>query len=149
MKTKITALTFFILLSFIGHSQDEKRDKIKVLRTAFFTQELQLTSPESEKFWPVYNDYENKMYDLKKVEREEVRHIVKKELDNLSDKQAEDLIKKIQQIRDEESELKVELEKKIMELLGAKRLLRLKKAEYDFHKQLLDTYKKDKKNKKD
>src|SRR5690606_10931635 len=146
MNIRIPVLTFFILFSFIGYSQDEKKDKIKVLKTAFFTQELQLTSSEAEKFWPIYNEYDNKMYDLKKTEREEIHKIVKKELENLTDSQAEVLIKKIQQLRDEESKLKNELEQKLLAQLGAKRLLRLKKAEYDFHKQLLDTYKTDKKN---
>lgn len=146
MKIKTLAVIFFILFSFIGHSQDDKRDKIKVLKTAFFTQELQLTSAEAEKFWPIYNEYDNKIYNLKKTERKEVHKIVKKELESLTDNQAELLVKKIQQLRIEESKLKTDLEEKLTTQLGAKRVLRLKKAEYDFHKQLLDSYRKEKKN---
>ncbi len=40
-------------------------EKIQALKIAFITQKLQLTTPEAEKFWPVYNQYENEIKSLR------------------------------------------------------------------------------------
>lgn len=41
-----------------------QNDKIQALKIAFFTQKLQLTSADAEKFWPVYNQYTNEIKSL-------------------------------------------------------------------------------------
>ena len=43
---------------------DTRAEKIQALKIAFITQRLQLTSDEAEKFWPVYNQYDNEIRDL-------------------------------------------------------------------------------------
>ncbi len=62
-----------ILLSMLGFfslakAQNEKglkAEKIQALKIAFITQKLQLTSAEAERFWPVYNQYENEIKNLR------------------------------------------------------------------------------------
>jgi len=52
----------------IAKSQNEtnpRSEKIQALKIAFITQKLQLTSAEAEKFWPVYNQYENEINSLR------------------------------------------------------------------------------------
>ena len=36
-------------------------EKIQALKIAFITQKLQLTPDEAQKFWPVYNQYDNEI----------------------------------------------------------------------------------------
>ena len=57
MKSIITllAITLFSLLSL---QAQEGNDKIESLKIAYITKRLQLTPEESQKFWPVYNQYE-------------------------------------------------------------------------------------------
>ena len=59
----------FLLLSVITYGQNErlkeKRDQIKAMKVAFLTSELNLTSDEAEKFWPVYNAYDDKQFELR------------------------------------------------------------------------------------
>ncbi len=43
---------------------ETKAEKIQALKTAFITQKLQLTPDEAQKFWPVYNQYENEIRNL-------------------------------------------------------------------------------------
>ncbi len=55
---------------------DETRaEKIQSLKIAFITQKLQLTTDEAEKFWPIYNQYDNEIRNLNKnapaIENEE------------------------------------------------------------------------------
>jgi hypothetical protein len=44
---------------------NQQGEKVQALKIAFITQKLQLTSAEAEKFWPVYNQYENEVRSLR------------------------------------------------------------------------------------
>ena len=72
LKMKKHILIFFVILgSFSGlKAQDPENDtraeKIQSLKIAFITQKLQLTAGEAEKFWPVYNQYDNEIRSLPK-----------------------------------------------------------------------------------
>ena len=44
---------------------NQQGEKVQALKIAFITQKLQLTSTEAEKFWPVYNQYENEIRSLR------------------------------------------------------------------------------------
>jgi hypothetical protein len=87
---------FYLLFSFIctaatAFAQDipeqegseKKQQDIQALKVAFITKELELTSDEAEKFWPVYNQYDKEMETAAKphpnsIEREEKILNVKK-----------------------------------------------------------------------
>jgi hypothetical protein len=43
----------------------EKREQIKVLKAAFFTTEIGFYNQRSRKFWPVYNTYDDKQFELR------------------------------------------------------------------------------------
>lgn len=43
--------------------------KIKDLKVAYFTEKLNLTSSESDKFWKIYNQYEAERQSLKKASK--------------------------------------------------------------------------------
>lgn len=43
---------------------ETKAEKIEALKIAFITQKLQFTPDEAQKFWPVYNQYENEIHSL-------------------------------------------------------------------------------------
>ena len=42
----------------------ERGDKLESLRVSFITEKLNLTPDEAEKFWPVYNEYHDKMREV-------------------------------------------------------------------------------------
>ncbi|MEO7961382.1 MAG: hypothetical protein ABIR19_07540 [Ginsengibacter sp.] len=67
---KKIVLIFFIFLSGLSqlHAQDEDPtgEKIKALKIAFITQKLNLTTSEAEKFWPVYNQYDQEIHGIQK-----------------------------------------------------------------------------------
>ena len=48
-----------------GDNMKEKREQIKTMKIAFLTTELDLSSTEAEKFWPIYNTFEEKEFELK------------------------------------------------------------------------------------
>ena len=68
MKMKLL-LPLILFISAAAFAQDdakkEKHEQIKALKVSFITTELSLTAEESEKFWPVYNAYEEKQRELR------------------------------------------------------------------------------------
>lgn len=51
--------------SFTMAQNGNGRERIQALKVAFITQKLHLTSSEAEKFWPVYNQYDNEIMQLR------------------------------------------------------------------------------------
>ena len=47
--------------SLVKAQEDDAAKKIQALKTAFITQQLELTPAEAQKFWPVYGQYETEM----------------------------------------------------------------------------------------
>lgn len=59
-------LAFTVLLCFNGISQKGRVfEKVKELKMAYMTRELNLTSEEAQKFWPVYYNYFNELKQAK------------------------------------------------------------------------------------
>ncbi|MEO6683776.1 MAG: hypothetical protein ABIN48_13220 [Ginsengibacter sp.] len=88
-------LLLFALCSFImvnAQKRGEGAEKIQALKIAFITQKLELTSSEAQKFWPVYNQYENEVKDLRKnnngdvIERDEKLLNIRKKYKNQFEK---------------------------------------------------------------
>lgn len=56
MKHLIITL-FALIICTSAIAQDHTREKIQAMKIAFMTEKLSLTPGESEKFWPLYNQY--------------------------------------------------------------------------------------------
>ncbi|HEU5365370.1 MAG TPA: hypothetical protein VFU62_07555 [Hanamia sp.] len=56
--------------SFVSAQNGQRAEKIQELKIAFITQKLQITSAEAEKFWPVYNSYENEIKQLRATKKD-------------------------------------------------------------------------------
>jgi len=62
-------LLFLVILGSVSgikaqNGEETRGEKIEALKIAFITQKLQLTPDEAQKFWPVYNQYENEIRSL-------------------------------------------------------------------------------------
>ena len=59
-----------LLLPFSGMGQDgirgENRQRLEAIQIAYLTKELSLTTQDAEKFWPVYNKYQDELRGLLK-----------------------------------------------------------------------------------
>jgi len=142
----ITILLFLLSASF--YAQDSRHEKIKALKTAFITEELNLSTAEAEKFWPVYNAYAEKMHSIRMQERNEIFAKIKNGgLENITDAQANALIDKGMSLENEALKNNNELIKNLRNVISAKKIIKLKKVEEDFKRQLLERYRQHKKNK--
>lgn len=66
-KNILLLLIMFGSLNLVSAQENpnQQGEKVQALKIAFITQKLQLTSGEAEKFWPVYNQYENEIKSLR------------------------------------------------------------------------------------
>jgi hypothetical protein len=88
---KIILYCLLICASFAAHAQTpddgqpnaKREEKIKALYVAYITQQLQLSSEEAQKFWPVHAQYDAELRtvnsgSLSEIEREDAALKVKK-----------------------------------------------------------------------
>jgi hypothetical protein len=57
-------LILFTMLGALSQVKAQDGEKIQALKIAFITQKLQLTPEEAQKFWPVYNQYDNEIHNI-------------------------------------------------------------------------------------
>lgn len=138
MKT-IIAVAFSLVLAFPAFAQDgkkrgERKEKIENLKIAFITKELNLTPAESEKFWPIYNSYQN---ELKAIRKDAKGDQKRDDMDKMSDADADVMLGKYMTMQREKLDLEAETMKRLKPILGSKRILQLMKVEGKFKRQIL------------
>ncbi|WP_297332538.1 sensor of ECF-type sigma factor [Flavobacterium sp.] len=143
MKTKyLLPLLLLFSLSIFAQGGKEKRERIKALKVSFLTTELNLTSEEAAKFWPVYNAFEEKEFDLRhRKMRGLVRKLDEGGLDSMTDKEALSYLNQLEAADEELFKLRQKLIADLKTIIGPVKILRLKKAEDEFNKRLLAKYK--------
>ena len=122
----------FVLVAFLKlfPQGGSKKEKIEALRVAFITAKLNLTTDESQRFWPVYNEYQDKL----KVSRQEFR---KQSITFTTDKEAQDYLDAELLLKQREYSLYKEYYEKIKKTIPIKKVAQLREAEEDFKKELL------------
>jgi len=140
---KITHI-LIILFLFAGFSitaQDKKgsHDKIKALKVAYLTEQLELSPDEAAKFWPIYNKYDKKLMELRFSEGIRIKNEVKElgGVDALNDKQAKEITKDFLALDETTHETMTEFSKELLKVLSYKKFLKLKEAENDFKRKLI------------
>jgi hypothetical protein len=137
-----TIVYILLLVSTISLAQrGERSEKLKAYKTAFITEALDLSPAEAEKFWPVYNVYDKKLMDLRKIERKEIFTLVNGDMDSLSDEEANALLEKISDIKSKEFQYHQEMDQNLRNVISAKKILKLKHAEQEFKMKLLERVK--------
>ncbi|WP_410005616.1 hypothetical protein [Aequorivita nionensis] len=130
----------FLLASIAMQAQDGKHEKIKALKTAYITEKLSLTSNEAEKFWPIYNKYDDKFHALRKKEKSEIYQKLRDGLDKMNDTEANALIDTSLSLESEQLELRKQMIAELRGVISSKKIIILKKTEDDFKRELLDRY---------
>ena len=118
-------------------SQDVKRERIKSLKIAYITEKLDLTTAEAEKFWPIYNQYDDNIHRLRNVELRKIRNQLRHEnLNLITDQEALNILNQIENIESELYKEKKQLIANLRKVISPKKIILLKKAEDDFNKEL-------------
>lgn len=131
------ALLFFLIYCSNTLLAQGDKDKIEALRVSFISKKTELTAGESEKFWPIYNEYNDKV----KAVRKNLRQSYKKKYENLTEKDAEELYLLEIQSKQAELDLFKQYGEKIKSVIGIKKLSRLHLAEEEFKREIINSIK--------
>jgi hypothetical protein len=132
-------IVFIILATFYAmniSAQNANRQRLDAYKIAFFTKRLNLTSQEAEKFWPVYNEFQDNKNKIQ-LERQELnRNFNQNEL-NMSDGEMTEAGDRFIGLAVREAALAQEFHNKIKTILAPVKVLRLYQAENQYRLQLL------------
>lgn len=115
-----------------GRSQD-RRENVEAAKVAFLTDKMGLTAEQSQKFWPLYNEYEAKRRELVRSYRSGYRQ----DVDELSDQEAKARLDGMFSTREKELELEKEYVARYQRVLTSNQIIKLYRSEREFTKLLL------------
>lgn len=136
MKT-ITSIFFIISFSIFSFSQGN-RGKIKTLKIAFITEKLDLSEKEAQKFWPVYNTFEEENFKLRRQTFETKKNI---DFETLKEEEALAVLKEMRSFETKRITLKNNFIDDLSKILPAKKIILLEKAEDDFKHKMFEEFK--------
>jgi hypothetical protein len=116
-----------------------KRDKIEALRATFINEKVNFTTQESQTFWPLYNEYSDKLDNARKSFRQQYGKNA--DFSTLTDKEAEAYLNAELSLKQKEYELYKEYFEKFKKVLPVKKVALVRRAEEEFRKELIKTIK--------
>jgi Spy/CpxP family protein refolding chaperone len=143
MKTNKLVLIIIFLLSIHSFAQfqmGEKKEQIRALKVGFITNELSLTTDEAVKFWPLYNAYDDKQFELRHQKMKTFKQRMEVDLEKMSEKEAAALLTQMENTEDELYQLRKKFIADLKSVLPSVKIIQLKKAEDDFNRKLLQQY---------
>lgn len=141
-KIFITSLLLFLTFN-VTAQRKERKERIQALKIAFITERLELTETEAQKFWPIYNAFDE--------EEDKLRHdshALRKEtrIEELSESDAKVILDKIITTENKKAELRKKYITNLQKVLPAKKIILLKITEDAFNRRMLEEIKKRKEN---
>ena len=138
MKIKyVTIYVILVLFSSAAFAQNPNREKLTAYKIAFFTRKLNLTPHEAEKFWPLYNDYQDRKAQIQQ-ERVQLNRRVNQEGSTLSEKELAAAGDKLIELQVAETELAVAFHKQLKVALPPAKVIKVYQAENQYRMQLLN-----------
>ena len=134
MRTFLTILFLYSLSMVYAQREHTGREEIESYKRAYLTEKLDLSPELAEKFWPVYNEFNQKRGDLR-IERSKLRLDLSRS--DITEKEADQILKSELALRRKDLALEEEYYDKFKSVLGSQKVVALLKAEMDFNKEIL------------
>ena len=143
MKTNKLLLILLFLLSIHSFAQtqmEDKKEQIRALKVGFITNELALTTDEATKFWPIYNAYDDKQFEMRHQKMKAFKQRMDADLEKMTEKEASALLAQMENTEDELYQIRKKFVANLKGILPSVKIIKLKKAEDDFNRKLLQQY---------
>jgi len=135
-RNSITLIIGLILSTFIAGAQNPGQERLNSYKIAFLTNRLKLTPSEAEKFWPVYNEFQEKRLEIQQ-ERVKLNMMFNQEGSSMTDEQLIELGDKLIELEVAETELSMKFHQALKGILPPVKIIRLYQAENQYRQQLL------------
>lgn len=137
MKKLLLIPILFLTLSSFAQERGSQ-DRIKALKIAFITEQLQLTETEAQQFWPIYNNFEIESSELRAENFNRFRDF---DSVNLTEEEAKVHLQTMLENDEKKHQLKKQFATDLMKVLPAKKIILLKVSEEAFKKRMMDRLK--------
>ena len=138
MKKYSIILVFSFLSANLFCQRPDKRAELNTLKIGFLTKQLELTSTEAQAFWPIYNEFDSKMFALRQQRFQKNRNL---DINNLTDQEALELIQHMRTAEEKKYKYESQLIDDLIQILPPKKIIILKKSEMEFSRKVLEQYK--------
>ncbi len=139
----ISLLSIFSFATLIAQERKgpspEMFEKIKTEKISFFTSKLDLTPAEAQEFWPVYNEFEKKRFDIQR-QIHEFERMPDEKLANLTESEIEKMTSNYIGSFEKEAQLLKEYNKQFLKILPKKKVLMMYRTENEFRYHLIREY---------
>lgn len=145
-RTLLVSALSFCATTFVSAQDDdhqppsaERLQEIRAQRSAYLTTRLKLSPDEAQRFWPVYNEFDEAREKL----RGEMRELMRGRNDAakpVGEQEASKALDRGLDIRQRELDLERDYKDRFVKLIGAERTLALHRAEREFQKDMLRRY---------
>ena len=142
MKNALLILTILMFATGSADAQKMNRTKMKLLKTSYITDAINLSPTEAEKFWPVYNLYTDNIQQLKRSLDVEIRQAINLAggIENISESDAKNTLDHMLTLEQQIGDNKIKLITELSKIISAKKIVTLQKAEKDFNRQILQEF---------
>ncbi len=125
-----------ILSSFASYAQNNQsaKAKLEAARIALITERLALTPEQAQSFWPVYNEYAEQRRNIQMEYRSTRQGL---DLNQLTDEQQRAMLKGRMEEKQRQLDLENKYSERLMNVINARQLMALKRAEDDFRSMIL------------
>jgi hypothetical protein len=141
----ISILSIFTLTLAIAQEKsgpkNEMFEKIKAEKISFFTDKLSLTPLEAQAFWPVYNEFEKKRFEIQS-QKHEFERMPDDKIANLPESEIEKMTSNYIGSFEKEALLLKEYNKQFLKVLPKKKVLMMYRTENQFRGHLIREYRK-------
>jgi len=114
----------------------DRMEKFKAEKIAYMTEKLDLSPAEAQKFWPVYNEFEQERF-ASQGKRHELDKKIREFEDSISDKEILELNHQLVQSFQDEADVVKKYNEKLMKILSPKKVLMVYKAENQFRMEMI------------
>ena len=122
----------------------EMFEKIKAEKISFFTSKLDLTPAEAQAFWPVYNEFEKKRFEIQR-QIHGIDRIPEEKFANLTETEIEKMTSDYIGSFEKEALLLKEYNKQFLKVLPKKKVLMMYRTENEFRSHLIREFRKNQK----
>ncbi len=134
MKNTFLILIISFLAVNIGSGQERIKERLRSNKIAFISEQLNLTEAEAQKFWPIYNAYQDEM-EANRVSQN-IRFA-----SEMTDAQADELMENMLNLRTNEIEIQRKYIKKFKIAIPPRKVAKLFKAEREFQGKVISKIK--------
>ncbi|MEO8517015.1 MAG: sensor of ECF-type sigma factor [Flavobacterium sp.] len=140
-KKILTILVFLLSLSTFAQDLEKRVERIKALRVAYISDKLDLTPDEAQKFWPIFNQFDDKHFELQRQKKQLMKKLRPENTASLSEKETAKLMEQDDQLETDIQNNRRQLAKDLQGVIPNQKILMLKQIEIEFKTKLLQQMK--------